>query len=91
MLDRRPQLGSQTGQTAAEAMGVLLLVSLGLPTCGSASPTHRARGPDFRQDLGGWSAKRRPKGGVGRITRQAYVLPPENAAEIVLKHCNELL
>ena len=28
MLDRRPQLGSQTVQTAAEAMGVLLLVSL---------------------------------------------------------------
>ena len=28
MRDRRPQLGSQTGQTAAEAMGVLLLVSL---------------------------------------------------------------
>jgi hypothetical protein len=28
MLDRRPQLGSQTGQTAAEAMGVLLPVSL---------------------------------------------------------------
>jgi hypothetical protein len=28
MSDRRPQLGSETGQTAAEAMGVLLLVSL---------------------------------------------------------------
>ena len=44
------------------------------------------RNPTVRE-----GASASPKGGVERITRQAHVLPPENAAEIVLKHGNELL
>jgi hypothetical protein len=50
MLDRRPQLGSETGQTAAEAMGVLLLVSLIIAALviSAAASDHR---PHRRADL----------------------------------------